>query len=350
MKNPFLAVMGALVAVLAVSLAPVFVAAQNSEVAAAQAYTPPQTPWGEPDFQGIWSRNSEAPLERPEEYAGRAFLTDEEVAALDTKSALEPTHTAPPRPGSPGTYNAVFNSILKRSKRTSLIIDPPDGKMPPLVPGAEDPTVASDGFGTLLRPGPRGSDGPEDRGWPERCLGNTLPDFGSGDFGAGTSRLVQSPGYVTIYVEYGHGGGAVRIIPTDGSPHLPPQIHQRLGDSRGRWEGNTLVVDTTNFSPGAEIQTIGQWTLGPRGSKGHLHLVERFTRVDANTLEREITIDDPTTWTRPWTVLLELGKNDERANRIYESSCHEGNFGMLGILAGARAQEKKAAQTAGKKP
>ena len=350
MKNPFLAVMGALVAVLAVSLAPVFVAAQNSEVAAAQAYTPPQTPWGEPDFQGIWSRNSEAPLERSEEYAGRAFLTDEEVAALDMKSALEPTHTAPPRPGSPGTYNAVFNSILKRSKRTSLIIDPPDGKMPPLVPGAEDPTVASDGFGALLRPGPRGSDGPEDRGWPERCLGNTLPDFGSGDFGAGTSRLVQSPGYVTIYVEYGHGGGAVRIIPTDGSPHLPPQIHQRLGDSRGRWEGNTLVVDTTNFSPGAEIQTIGQWTLGPRGSKGHLHLMERFTRVDANTLEREITIDDPTTWTRPWTVLLDLGKNDERANRIYESSCHEGNFGMLGILAGARAQEKKAAQTAGKKP
>ena len=156
--------MGALVAVLAVSLTPVFVAAQNSAVAAAQAYTPRQTPWGEPDFQGIWSRNNEAPLERPEEYAGRAFLTDEEVAALDSKSALEPTHTAPPRPGSPGTYNAIFNSILKKSKRTSLIIDPPDGKMPPLVPGDEDPTVASDGFGTLLRPGPRGFDGPEDRG------------------------------------------------------------------------------------------------------------------------------------------------------------------------------------------
>ena len=339
MKNQFLAVMGALVAVLAVSLAPVFVAAQSPTVAAAQAYLPPQTPWGEPDFQGIWSRNSEAPLERPEEYAGRAFLTDEEVAALDTKSALEPTHTAPPRPGSSGTYNAVFNSILKRSKRTSLIVDPPDGKMPAMVAGAENPPRA-----------PRISNGPEDRGWPERCLGNTLPDLGSGDYGAGTSRLVQSLGYVTIYVEYGHGGGAVRIIPTDGSPHLPPQIHQRLGDSRGRWEGNTLVVDTTNFSPGAEIQTIGQWTLGPRGSKGHLHLVERFTRVDANTLEREITIDDPTTWTRPWTVLLELGKNDERANRIYESSCHEGNFGMLGILAGARAQEKKAAQAAGKQP
>ena len=342
MKNQFFAVMGALVAVLAVSLAPVFVAAQSPTAAAAQAYTPPQTPWGEPDLQGIWSRNSEAPLERPEEYAGRAFLTDEEVAALDTKSALEPTRTGPPPAGNPGTYNAVFNSILKRSRRTSLIIDPPDGKIPLLVGGAENPP--------RVRSASRISDGPEDRGWPERCLGNTLPDFGSGDFGSGTSRLVQSPGYVTIYVEYGHGGGAVRIIPTDGSPHLPPQIHQRLGDSRGRWEGNTLVVDTTNFSPGAEIQTIGQWTLGERGSKGHLHLVERFTRVDANTLEREITIDDPTTWTRPWTVLLELGKNDERANRIYESSCHEGNFGMLGILAGARAQEKKAAQAAAKKP
>ena len=344
MKNQFLAVMGALVAVLAVSLAPVFVAAQSPTAAAAQAYTPPQTPWGEPDFQGIWSRNSEAPLERPEEYAGRAFLTDEEVVALDKKKIVSLNRFSDarggrPREGDTGTYNAVFNSILRTSKRTSLIVDPPDGKMPAMVAGAENPSRA-----------PRVSNGPEDRGWPERCLGNTLPDFGSGDFGAGTSRLVQSPGYVTIYVEYGHGGGAVRIIPTDGSPHLPPQIHQRLGDSRGRWEGNTLVVDTTNFSPGAEIQTIGQWTLGPRGSKGHLHLVERFTRVDANTLEREITIDDPTTWTRPWTVLLELGKNDERANRIYESSCHEGNFGMLGILAGARAQEKKAAQAAGKQP
>ena len=341
MKNQFLAVMGALVAVLAVSLAPVFVAAQSPTAAAAQAYTPPQTPWGEPDLQGIWSRNSDAPLERPEEYAGRAFLTDEEVVALDKKKNIdvEFTRRDPHREGNPGTYNAVFNSILRTSKRTSLIVDPPDGKMPAMVAGAENPPRA-----------PRVSNGPEDHGWPTRCLGNTLPDFGSGDYGAGTSRLVQSPGYVTIYVEYGHGGGAVRIIPADGSPHLPPQIHQRLGDSRGRWEGNTLVVDTTNFSPGAEIQTIGQWTLGPRGSKGHLHLVERFTRVDANTLEREITIDDPTTWTRPWTVLLELGKNDERANRIYESSCHEGNFGMLGILAGARAQEKKAAQAAGKQP
>ncbi len=341
MRNQFLAVMGALVAVLAVSLAPVFVAAQSPTAAAAQAYTPAQTPWGEPDLQGIWSRNSDAPLERPEEYAGRAFLTDEEVVALDKKKNIDVDFTRrdPHRPGNPGTYNAVFNSILRTSKRTSLIVDPPDGKMPALVAGAENPPRA-----------PRVSNGPEDHGWPTRCLGNTLPDFGSGDYGAGTSRLVQSPGYVTIYVEYGHGGGAVRIIPTDGSPHLPPQVHQRLGDSRGRWEGNTLVVDTTNFSPGAEIQTIGQWTLGPRGSKGHLHLVERFTRVDANTLEREITIDDPTTWTRPWTVLLELGKNDERANRIYESSCHEGNFGMLGILAGARAQEKKAAQAAGKQP
>ena len=341
MKNQFLAVMGALVAVLAVSLAPVFVAAQSPTAAAAQAYTPPQTPWGEPDLQGIWSRNSDAPLERPEEYAGRAFLTDEEVVALDKKKNIdvEFTRRDPHREGNPGTYNAVFNSILRTSKRTSLIVDPPDGKMPAMVAGAENPPRA-----------PRVSNGPEDHGWPTRCLGNTLPDFGSGDYGAGTSRLVQSPGYVTIYVEYGHGGGAVRIIPTDGSPHLPPQIHQRLGDSRGRWEGSTLVVDTTNFSPGAEIQTIGQWTLGPRGSKGHLHLVERFTRVDANTLEREVTIDDPTTWTRPWTVLLELGKNDERANRIYESSCHEGNFGMLGILAGARAQEKKAAQAAGKQP
>ena len=146
-----------------------------------------------------------------------------------------------------------------------------------------------------------------------------------------------------MYMEYGHAGGAIRLIPTDGSPHLPSSIRLWLGDSRGRWDGSTLVIDTTNFQSEVEFQTISQFTLGPRGSHENLHLVERFTRTGTDTLTREIKIEDPTTWTRPWTVQIELGRNDDTLNRIFESPCHEGNTGLVGILAGARAQEKKAA-------
>ena len=347
MRNQFLALVGGLAGVIIVARMPILVAGQAPTAAAKattkaapKVWTPPRTPWGEPDLQGIWSWGSDVPLERPAEFAGREFLTDEEVAALNAKKAVDPGRDRRPAPGSvedvSGAYNAVFNSVLRTGKRTSLVVDPPDGKIPALTAEAQQrPASPAPDTG-------RSSDGPEDRSWGERCLGSMMPDFGGGTFGDGTIRIVQSPKFVTIYYEHTHGGGAHRIIPVDGSAHLPSDIRLWLGDARGKWEGNTLVVDTTNFSPKVEFETIGQRALGPRGSHENLHLVERFTREDANTVRREIRIEDPTTWTRPWTVVVDLNKNEDKYNRIFESACHEGNFGMTGILSGSRAQEKSA--------
>ena len=346
MRNQFLAVLGVVAGVIVLSLSPVLVASQ-ARSSGAKTWTPPMTPWGEPDFQGIWTTNSGTPVERRQEYAAKEFFTDEERAALDQEIAQDPGGNRRPPRGTvrdvQSAYNAVFGSRLRTGRRTSLIVDPSDGKMPPLTAEALKRPAQPSQYALT------GTDNPEDRIFAERCLGNMLPGFGAGPSGDGTMRLVQSPGYVTMYLEYGHAGGAIRIIPTNGSPHLPSHISLWLGDSRGRWDGTTLVVDTTNFSPEVEFQTISQFTLGPRGSHENLHLVERFTRVDANTLQREILIDDPTTWTRTWTVLIELGKHNEEQNLIFESACHEGNFGLTGVLTGARAQEKAAEEALKKK-
>ncbi len=168
------------------------------------------------------------------------------------------------------------------------------------------------------------SDGPEERGLSERCLTAVLPDF------TGFRQIVQSPQSVSIFYDTGQGQGWHRSIPVDGGPHLPQSIRLWWGDSRGHWEGNTLVVDVTNFTPKTDFQ----------GSRENLHLIERWTRLDANTVEYVVTMDDATTWTRPWTVKMELTKQPNEFNRIYkEPRCHEGNFGMIGMLAGVRAQE-----------
>ena len=180
------------------------------------------------------------------------------------------------------------------------------------------------------------ADGPEDRSLTERCFGSTLPNLGERDY----FQIVQSPGYVTIYYEHGQGGGGNRIIPVDGSSHLPGDLRLWLGDARGRWEGDTLVVDTTNFTA----------KTNSRGSRENLHLVERFRRVDASTLDFEITIEDPTTWTQPWTVANTFTRNDDRENRIFESTCHEGNVGLTGVLANTRAADKAFAEGRGPDP
>ena len=166
-------------------------------------------------------------------------------------------------------------------------------------------------------------------------MGAQLPDV------SGFRRIVQSPGSVSIFYDVGQGQGWQRTIPMSGSPHLPPHVHRWWGDSRGRWEGNTLVVDVTNFSPKTDFQ----------GSRENLHLIERWTRTDANTIEYAVTIEDPTTWTKPWTVKLEMTRQNDEANRIYyEPRCHEGNFGMVALLAGARADERAFAQGKGPDP
>jgi len=194
--------------------------------------------------------------------------------------------------------------------------------------------LSSGGGGSINR-----ADGPEDRSLSERCLGGTLPDFGS--WIGGFSRIVQTPGAVSILYDMNAGQGRYRQIPITTAPHLRGNLRQWWGDSRGRWEGNTLVVDVTNFSPKSDFQ----------GAHENLHLVERWTRLDADTIEYVVTIDDPTTWTRPWTVKQEFKKQSDAANRIYyEPRCHEGNFGLPALLRGARVAEQAFAEGRGPDP
>jgi hypothetical protein len=335
--------------------------------------TAPRTAWGDPDLQGIWTDQYQTPLQRPTQFANKELFTDEERAALDKQRASLLRRDQRVERGSErdvaGAYNAVFQSVRPTGKRTSLIVDPADGRIPALTPEAikrnadereyrlallqptetckkKDAACAGGKYGPVS---PRRAemppfyntgrtnrnDGPEDRSMTERCMGAVLPDFG------GYRRIVQAPGTVSIFYDTGQGQGWQRIIPMNGTPHLPSSVRQRFGDSRGHWEGNTLVVDVTNFSPKFSFQA----------AREHLHLVERFTRVDAKTIEYAVTIEDPTTWTRPWTVKQEMARQDEQANRIYyEPRCHEGNYGLPTMLLGTRAEERAFAKGQGADP
>jgi hypothetical protein len=296
-----------------------------------------KTAWGDPDLQGTWFVLANVPLERSAANAGKEFLTDEEVAALDKQKETDPgrnSRSANSNQDVSGAYNAVFNSVLKTGKRTSMITDPKDGKIPPLVPGAQGAGrggFGAPGGGRGGLPTGSGNDNPETVAQSPRCLGVPMPFLPLNTlFAQGTvMQVVQSPKSVAIYMEDDHAGGGNRVIHMDGRPHAPPTARFYLGDSRGHWEGNTLVVETTNFEQGF------------RGSNPETYkMVERFTRVDANNLRREITFEDPKTWTRPWTVLIEMGKTDDHRHMIFDSACHEGNYGMTGILAGSRKEEQ----------
>jgi len=270
------------------------------------------------------------PLQRTPANAGKALLTDAEVAALDKQKAVDPGRNSRSDNSSSdvsGAYNAVFNSVLRTSKRTSMIIDPEDGRIPPTVGDAQGRGRGGRGGG-----GARGNvnDNPETVAQSPRCLGVQTPFLPLNTlFAQGTvMQIVQSPKSMGIYMEDDHAGGGNRIIYMDGRPHLPSHIRTYLGDSRGRWVGNTLVVETTNF------------TQGFQGSTADLKMTERFTRVDANNLRREITFEDSKTWTRPWTVLIEMGKTGDNRHMIFDSACHEGNYGLTGILIGSRKEEQ----------
>jgi hypothetical protein len=287
-------------------------------------------PWGDPDLQGTWFVTTGVPLERSAANANKEFLTDEEVAAADRDKGLDPGRNARSsnkQADVSGAYNAVFNSVLKTGKRTSMIIDPPGGKIPPRVAGA----TPQGGRGGPGRGPALGNDNPEFIAQSPRCLGVPMPFLPLNTlFAQGTvMQIVQSPKSMAIYMEDDHAGGGNRVIFMDGRPHAPANVKFYLGDSRGHWEGNTLVVETTNFEQGYQGANVETYKM-----------IERFTRVDANNLRREITFDDPKTWTRPWTVLIEMGKTDDHRHMIFDSACHEGNYGMTGILAGARREEQ----------
>ena len=303
----------------------------------------PRTPDGHPDFQGVWVNNNAAPLERPEILAGRATLTDQELAAmkrkarelfsgqgdaafgdsvfnavlanvLGTKSGYTSTD------GETGDYGSAWTVERDWDHRTSLITDPPDGRLPPMTPAGLQRRAASE---AALNGVPAG---PQDRLLQERCITYGSPSLVAGY--ASAYEIVQSPDTVALTVEMIHDP---RVIPVGAPAHLPATFRRWHGDSRGHWQGDTLVVDTINYKAGAFM----------RVSSGQLHVVERFSRSELDILKYDLTIDDPGTWTRPWSFTLML----RRANHpMYEYACHEGNYGLAGILAGARAQERSAPQ------
>jgi hypothetical protein len=294
------------------------------------ALRPPSTP----DIQGVWNFATITPLERPAELEGKEFFTEQEAVEYE-KKALERMNMDRRDGGALADLERAYNDFwwdrgtkVVKTRRTSLIIDPKNGRIPPLTAAAKERQAARQAAN-------RGHefDGPENRPLFERCLilqgagAPTTPTAYNNN-----TQIVQTPGFVVIHNEMGH---EVRIIPLDDRPHLPQTMRQWKGDSRGHWEGDTLVVETTNFSEKNSF----------RGSGPNMILTERFRRFDADTLEYRFTVDDPDTFTQPWTVEIPLTRTP---GPIFEYACHEGNYGMRGVLTGARAQEKRAVEA--KKP
>jgi hypothetical protein len=295
-------------------------------LALGQAKTSLRTPDGQPDLQGTWSWATITPFERPAELAGKEFFTEQEAARYE-KDVLARNNmdrrdgTAEQDVGR--AYNDFWwdrGTHIVKTRRTSLVIDRKDGKVPPM--NASGRQRQNERLAVN-----RGHefDGPENRPLPERCLilqgaGPPITPTAYNN----NIQIVQNPNYVSILIEMGH---EVRVIPLDGRPHLPQSVRLWKGDSRGHWEGDTLVVETTNFSNKNPF----------RGGSENLKLMERFRRLDADTLLYQFTVDDPATWDEPWTVEIPVSKSQ---GRVFEYACHEGNVGMYGALAGARAEEK----------
>jgi hypothetical protein len=325
----------------------------TSATAAGAAF---RTPWGEPDLQGIWNGETLTPLERPARWADKPVLTPAEARAVEEWVESSPGRDDRSLRGTErdvaGAYNDHWNPprTSLSDGRTGLIVDPADGRIPPMTPEAEKRTrEVREYLRALLdgtargRPGaaisPRRneppptyniermnrSDGPEDRSTMERCFGAPMPIYERAMY-----RIVQSPGQVGIYVDFGQGQGFMRTIPVDGSAHLPSKIRVLHGDARGRWEGDTLVVSVANFTNKTDFF----------GSRENLRLTERLTRVSQDRINYRVTVEDPTTWTRPWTFEMPWLLQPARPNQVYESTCQEGNYGLLGMLANTRAAER----------
>ena len=284
----------------------------------------PRTPWGDPDLRGIWTNTTTTPLQRPEDLQGQAVLTDEERVARDEETARNADQ--PPPPGETGAYNDFWFERGRLSTRTSLIVNPANGILPPLTPKAAalaDATYAR-------RYGPK--DAVEAFHLYDRCLTRAMPGAMMPGFYNHNYNILQTPDYVVVLVEMIHDA---RIIPLDGRPHIPSPIRQWLGDSRGRWEGDTLVVETSNLSEKAREQRVEMANV-VFGVSEHMHLVERFTRVDADTIDYEFTVTDPTTYQAPWTASIPMAAIE---GPLFEYACHEGNYAVPNMLRGARAAE-----------
>jgi hypothetical protein len=316
------------------------VMAQRPAAAApAAGWKAPRTPDGRPDLQGVWSFATLTPLERPKELADKAVLTAEEAAAfvkLQMERQNRDNRSAQARQDIEGAYNNFWwdwGSDVIGTRRTSLIVDPPDGRIPPLTPEAQKraagprprPATERVALGAVV-------DNPEDLGLSERCI----VGFSSGppilaNAYNNNLQIVQTPSHFVIHTEMIH---EARIVPLDKRPPLPAHMWQWLGDSRGRWEGDTFVIETSNFT---DKSSFSGNLIGRNGSTAKMTLVERLTRVADDTLLYEFTVSDPATWTRPWTVQLPMTRTSEQ---IFEYACHEGNYSMPGMMKGARAMEE----------
>jgi hypothetical protein len=378
----YLKSIGASVAVvsLPIFLAPTEITAQNqaptASVKTAAATSVVKTPWAEPDLQGIWTDETDTPLQRPAKYASQEFFTAAQRAELDAQRAALGGKDNRAERGTEldvtGSYNDLFIIRKRTGVRTSRIVDPPNGRIPPTTAEAQKAAAADREFRLALMqatetckikyrtcnggkydptPSPRRferltrynvarmnrHDGPEEATLAERCLTGGLPGVGGNSF----RRIVQTPGGIAIFYDVGQGQGWQRNIVMDGGPHLPASIRQWYGDSRGHWEGDTLVIDVTNFSPKTDYQ----------GSRESLHLVERWTRTGPTSLEYTVTIEDPTVWARPWTVTQVFSQQNDQQNRIYyEPRCNEGNYALPGLLRGARTEELAFAEGRGPDP
>jgi hypothetical protein len=311
--------------------------AAKAKTSSATAVQTSRTPQGQPDLEGVWSIAFLTPLERDPEFRDKQFFTPEEAAAylkkrsqevdVDRRSASAEVDTAE-------AYNQSWydrGTKLGRNMRTSLVIDPPDGRIPPMTPEAKRRFENAHAY-FAAHP----ADGPEDRNLGERCLNFSQegPPMLPGGYN-NNYQIVQTPNYVAILAEMGN---KARIIPLDGRPHLPQSVSQWNGDSRGHWEGKTLVVDTTNV----RFNDKSHFGVNYDGlTDQNFRLTERFTRTAADTITYQATVNDPTVYTKPWTIEIVMSKSEDP---LFEYACHEGNYGMFGILSGARADEKKAAE------
>jgi hypothetical protein len=296
---------------------------------ATKRWNPPRTADGHPDLQGRWTNATYTPLERPARFAGKEFLTDEEAAAYE-KQRLDEENSQPPDDVHYDNVIWLREKLPKAlsNRRSSLVVDPPDGKIPPLTPEARQRVAAR----AEARKTQSQSD-VEARTLAEQCV--IWPHVGPPMLPAGYNanlEIVQGPGYVGILQEMIHD---LRIVPLDGRPHLPQSVRQWMGDSRGRWEGDMLVVDTTNFTDRTNF----------RGSTGALHVIERLTSVAADAIRYEFTVEDPSTWVRPWSAEITMRR---ARDRIFEYACHEGNHDLTFLLRAAQETEAATEQAAKK--
>ena len=301
----------------------------------AKAWVAPHMADGKPDLHGTWSNASLTPFERPKEFAGKEFFRQEEAAEF-TRTALDQSNRdrrgATPEADVAGAYNEAWferGTKLSANLRTSIVVDPADGRVPALMPEAREAAVAR--AAVQQRP----PEGPEDFALPVRCLvwPTSGPPMVPGPYN-NNYEIVQTHDYIAIDVEMIHDA---RIIPLDGRPHLSSAIRRWMGDSVGHWEGDTLVIDTTNYTDKTHF----------RGSDRNLHVIERFKRTGEDSLQYRFTIDDPTAFTRPWTGEIVMSR---APGPVYEYACHEANYSLANMLSGARAQERAEAREGSRKP